>query len=92
MLKFARDEDTPTQHRGMVVRYRLKGAIYDGEISACRGGVMISGLFPLFNRADCLAFAEQLERAHVHHRHLADPHATETLTEADVDAAVAIGE
>lgn len=90
MLTFVR-EDTPTIMDGMVVHYRLDAHGYDGEISASRNGVCVAGLFPVLSKANCKAFAEQLERALVHHRHLAEEYVRETLTEAEVDASLAIG-
>jgi len=91
MLIFTRDE-RPTPMDGMVVCYKLQSGQYDGQISASRNGVMVSGNFPLLTRANCRAFAEQLERAVVHHRHLADSSTEDNLTEAEVDAFLATAE
>jgi hypothetical protein len=84
MLTFTR-EDTPTIQDGMVVRYHLQDRRFDGEISASRNGIVVCGHFPRLDRAGCLAFADQLERAGIHQCHLADPATRENLTEAQVD-------
>lgn len=70
-MRFYR-HDTPTIMDGIVVRYKLEH--YDGEISASRNGVAISGTWPGIQNIDDLSDLRRvLFRAHEHFVVLARP-------------------
>lgn len=82
-MKFVR-KDVPTIMDGLVVRYKLASEFSgDGEISASRNGVCISGYFPVMSEELVLELMAVLHKALIQHRHI--ERTDQALIESSVD-------
>lgn len=63
-------QDYPTIMDGLVIRYRLRSPAFDGEISASRNGICISGSWPTMDATAAPLIVEVLLRADLQAKHL----------------------
>jgi len=78
-------EDYPTIMGGWVVRYKIRMRNYNGEVNASRGGVGITGHWPVVSSdtfVNCLR--DVIDRAVWQHKHLEKSRNNHPLTDIPV--------
>lgn len=62
--------DTPTIMDGLVIRWKIGGDVYTGEINASRNGVSIRGTWPVMSAETIAVVEEQLTCARIAHEEI----------------------